>query len=88
MRLIGLEPTRRKTPDPKSGAATNYATGADKPIIYHCERKDSDNFDYHQFLSDYFLLTIIPKSIRKHSTMPPLKNQEDELLSILKFNDL
>ena len=28
VRLIGLEPTRRETPDPKSGAATNYATGA------------------------------------------------------------
>ena len=26
--LIGLEPTRRKTPDPKSGASTNFATGA------------------------------------------------------------
>ena len=29
VRLIGLEPTRRKTPDPKSGASTNFATGAD-----------------------------------------------------------
>ena len=28
VRTIGLEPTRRKTPDPKSGAATNYATCA------------------------------------------------------------
>ena len=28
MRLIGLEPTRRETPDPKSGASTNFATGA------------------------------------------------------------
>ena len=28
VRLIGLEPTRRKTPDPKSGASTNFATGA------------------------------------------------------------
>ncbi len=26
--MIGLEPTRRETPDPKSGAATNYATSA------------------------------------------------------------
>ena len=26
--LIGLEPTRPKTPDPKSGASTNSATGA------------------------------------------------------------
>lgn len=28
VRLIGLEPTRRKTPDPKSGASTNSATSA------------------------------------------------------------
>ena len=28
VRLIGLEPTRLTAPDPKSGAATNYATGA------------------------------------------------------------
>ncbi len=28
VRLIGLEPTRLTTPDPKSGAAANYATGA------------------------------------------------------------
>ena len=28
MRLIGLEPTRRKTLDPKSSASTNSATGA------------------------------------------------------------
>ena len=28
VRLIGLEPTRLATPDPKSGVATNYTTGA------------------------------------------------------------
>lgn len=28
VRLIGLEPTRRKPPDPKSGASTNFATSA------------------------------------------------------------
>ena len=28
MRLIGLEPTRLATPDPKSGASTNFATSA------------------------------------------------------------
>jgi hypothetical protein len=26
--MIGLEPTRRKAPDPKSGMATNYITSA------------------------------------------------------------
>lgn len=28
VRMKGLEPPRRETPDPKSGAATNYATSA------------------------------------------------------------
>ena len=28
VRLTGLEPARRKTPDPKSGASTNFATSA------------------------------------------------------------
>ena len=28
VRLIGLEPTRPKSPDPKSGASANFATGA------------------------------------------------------------
>ena len=28
MRMEGLEPPRREAPDPKSGAATNYATCA------------------------------------------------------------
>ena len=28
VRMIGLEPTRLTAPDPKSGAATNYATSA------------------------------------------------------------
>ena len=28
VRLIVLEPTRPKSPDPKSGASTNFATGA------------------------------------------------------------
>ena len=28
VRLIGLEPTRPKSPDPKSGASTNFATSA------------------------------------------------------------
>ena len=36
VRVIGLEPTRRKTPDPKSGASTNFATRA---TVYRC--KDS-----------------------------------------------
>ena len=29
VRLIGLEPTQPELPDPKSGASTNFATGAE-----------------------------------------------------------
>jgi hypothetical protein len=29
VRMIGLEPTRLTAPDPKSGAAANYATSAE-----------------------------------------------------------
>ena len=35
VRLIGLEPTRIATPDPKSGASTNFATGAFRVQIYN-----------------------------------------------------
>lgn len=33
VRLIGLEPTRRGTLDPKSSASTNSATGADFYVL-------------------------------------------------------
>ena len=33
VRLTGLEPARRETPDPKSGASTNSATGACRRIV-------------------------------------------------------
>lgn len=41
VRLIGLEPTRLTTPDPKSGAATNYATAAkaNAKIDYFSQKK-------------------------------------------------
>ncbi len=34
VRMKGLEPPRRETPDPKSGAATNYATSAFLPSAF------------------------------------------------------
>ena len=34
VRLKGLEPPRRETPDPKSGAATNYATAAGVTFLF------------------------------------------------------
>ena len=33
VRVIGLEPTRPKAPEPKSGASTNFATPALQAII-------------------------------------------------------
>ena len=37
VRLIGLEPTRPKSPDPKSGASTNFATSAERiPFAQAC----------------------------------------------------
>ena len=34
VRLTGLEPARRETPDPKSGASTNSATGAKDRSVF------------------------------------------------------
>ena len=42
VRLIGLEPTRIATPDPKSGASTNFATSAfwdSTPKVCQCVYK-------------------------------------------------
>jgi hypothetical protein len=33
VRMEGLEPPRLAAPDPKSGAATNYATSGCKPVF-------------------------------------------------------
>ena len=33
VRVIGLEPTRPKAPEPKSGASTNFATPAHYQVI-------------------------------------------------------
>jgi hypothetical protein len=37
VRKKGLEPPRREAPDPKSGAATNYATSAYVGCIEDCK---------------------------------------------------
>ena len=44
VRVIGLEPTRRKTPDPKSGASTNFATRATD--FAFASAKIIQNFEY------------------------------------------
>ena len=43
VRLIGLEPTRITTPDPKSGASTNFATSADA-MFFNCSAKVGNIF--------------------------------------------
>ena len=47
VRLIGLEPTRLTTPDPKSGASTNFATSAfllQKYIMCHDRQRKGRTF--------------------------------------------
>ena len=39
VRVIGLEPTRPKAPEPKSGASTNFAT----PARQLCTRNNNEN---------------------------------------------
>ena len=41
VRVIGLEPTRPKAPEPKSGASTNFATPAHK--ILNRNNKENKN---------------------------------------------
>ena len=74
VRTKGLEPPRRKTPDPKSGAATNYATCA------VCDCKVSHFFLKHKSFAAFFssiflwiqrygfcLLDILPESVFQDS---------------------
>ena len=53
VRLIGLEPTRRKTLDPKSSASTNFATGA------FCGCKGNAFFLYMQIYLCFFYFSIV-----------------------------
>lgn len=41
MRKKGLEPPRLAAPDPKSGAATNYATSAVRILLSHKDRNQT-----------------------------------------------
>ena len=78
MRLIGLEPTRLSTLDPKSSAATNYATGAALFFLSECKgreyfeitkrfRKKGDKkakkYVYHSFLLKKLIAVSIMVSI-------------------------
>lgn len=50
VRLKGLEPTLLSEPDPKSGAATNYATAA---YSVHCRCKDTSFFGTAKLYSKF-----------------------------------
>ena len=54
--MIGLEPTRRKAPDPKSGMATNYITSAwCREGIFFFKKYQTKKAPINQgFLTEYF----------------------------------
>ena len=58
VRLTGLEPARRKTPDPKSDASTNSATGAFCSVLSlsdtRSDCKGTNNISFHQKFSCKF----------------------------------
>lgn len=57
VRKKGLEPPRREAPDPKSGAATNYATSALGCIEDCKDRNSCDNSKAFLNYLNYFPLT-------------------------------
>ena len=58
MRLIGLEPTRLTTPDPKSGAATNYATGAERNCFPLAGTKIGQVFETTKYCAQFFKASL------------------------------
>ena len=60
MRLIGLEPTRLTTPDPKSGAATNYAIAAN---WYFERRKGSKYIEMNKRNLEILVMQLFIKQI-------------------------
>ena len=53
MRKKGLEPPRLAAPDPKSGAATNYATSAVRILLSHKDRNETN------ISQDFFCLFLL-----------------------------
>ena len=55
VRLIGLEPTRLATLDPKSSAATNYATGASRHLfVSFALQRYNDFLELQNFWTVFF----------------------------------
>ena len=65
VRMKGLEPIRRKTLDPKSSAATNYATSANGVANIDRFRKYAKRkpFVFCNFIPQYFLRNIKRKGL-------------------------
>ena len=60
VRLIGLEPTRQESLDPKSSASTNSATSADnKCMSFEMRCKGSVFLDKNQIMRLFFLLGTV-----------------------------
>lgn len=57
VRLIGLEPTRLTTLDPKSSAATNYATSAVRCFSYFDAAKVRQVFELCKFFILFLLIS-------------------------------
>ena len=61
VRMIGLEPTRRKAPDPKSGLATNYITSATcrEGIYFFKKYQTKKSPDFSRLFKIIKVLTLI-----------------------------
>ena len=61
VRMKGLEPRRPESLDPKSNAATNYATCADDKIIATKVRRNCVFCKHPSAKSEYYLWDIVRK---------------------------
>ncbi len=68
--MKGLEPPRLTTPDPKSGAATNYATSA-----IRCKARQKYKIFYFKYRNNAALYIFLPNHL----------NQQKKILIYSKF---
>ncbi len=85
VRTKGLEPPRRETPDPKSGAATNYATcafaSAKLDNLFHPHKRMGNEVNYFLKISDF----LKPFHFYTHSVEPLSEDSVDVALSDERF---
>ena len=60
VRVVGLEPTRLATPDPKSGLSTNFSI----PAYRICGRKDTTKIWNFQIFSKNYSLLVVSRGAR------------------------